>query len=104
MRISFLLLFFILTSTLSGWAQTDRKMVEVRDGIYRATSGNYHSLVWVTSDGIAVVDPINKETAQWLKNEWTPDSISRCVISSTVITTRIILWVEMFSTILARSW
>ena len=44
-------------------------MVEVRDGIYRATSGNYHSLVWVTSDGIAVVDPINKETAQWLKNE-----------------------------------
>ena len=69
MRISLLLLFFLLTSTLSGWAETDRTMVEVRDGIYRASSGNYHSLVWVTSQGIAVVDPIDRKTAQWLKKE-----------------------------------
>ena len=67
MRISLLLLFFVLTSTLSAWAETERKMVEVRDGIYRATSGNYHSLVWVTTDGIVVVDPINRETAHGLK-------------------------------------
>ena len=62
-----LLLLFLLTFTVA--AESERKIVKVRDGIYRATSGNYHSLVWDTSQGLIVVDPISKETAAWLNVE-----------------------------------
>lgn len=41
----------------------------MRDGLYRFTTGTHHGMVWVTDDGIVVIDTIDKDAASWLKAE-----------------------------------
>jgi len=43
-----------------------RKITKVKGDVYRAQSKFHFSLVVVTSDGVVVVDPINKGAAAWL--------------------------------------
>ncbi|MCP1199090.1 MBL fold metallo-hydrolase [Notoacmeibacter sp. MSK16QG-6] len=42
---------------------------EVSDGLWRYVAGNYVSMVWVTDDGIAVLDTLNDDAARWLSDE-----------------------------------
>ena len=46
-----------------------RKFVQIKDDLWRAGNGNWWSLVYVTPDGILVVDTINADFAAWLKDE-----------------------------------
>lgn len=46
-----------------------RAIEEVANGLYRWTSGNYHSVFLVHAKGIVVGDPLNREAAAWLKSE-----------------------------------
>jgi len=43
------------------------RVEEVRDGLYRWTAGNYHSVFLVTDDGILVGDPLSRDAATQLK-------------------------------------
>jgi glyoxylase-like metal-dependent hydrolase (beta-lactamase superfamily II) len=46
-----------------------RAFLNVRGDIWRASNGNWWSLVYATPDGLLVVDPINPDFAAWLKGE-----------------------------------
>ena len=46
-----------------------RSFVKITDDIWRAGNGNWWSLIYVTPDGIVLVDPITPEFAAWLKSE-----------------------------------
>ena len=41
----------------------------VRDGLWRYTAGAYHGVLLVTSNGVAVTDPLSHEAATWLRGE-----------------------------------
>ncbi len=44
-----------------------RTFVQIRDDLWRAGNGNWWSLIYVTADGILLVDPISPDFATWLK-------------------------------------
>ena len=46
-----------------------RKLVQVKGDVWRAGNGNWWSFIYVTPDGIVLVDPINTDFATWLKGE-----------------------------------
>ena len=46
-----------------------RRFMQVRGDIWRAGNGNWWSLIYVTPDGILLMDPINADFAAWLKGE-----------------------------------
>jgi len=46
-----------------------RRFVQVTGDIWRAGNGNWWSLVYVTPDGILLMDPVNANFAAWLKTE-----------------------------------
>lgn len=48
--------------------ETEYRLKQVEDGLYRFTAGNYRSMVWVAEDGIAVLDTLNAEAARLLKD------------------------------------
>jgi glyoxylase-like metal-dependent hydrolase (beta-lactamase superfamily II) len=50
-------------------AAPPRNFVPIKDDLWRAGSVNWWSLIYVTPDGIVLVDPINPGFAQWLKTE-----------------------------------
>lgn len=57
-------------SSLSISAQTEeRRLEDLGNNIYRYVAGNYRALVVNTEDGIVLVDPLNHEAAEWLKQE-----------------------------------
>lgn len=62
------MLFAVLLLGASARAQ-EHSILPVRDGLFRVTHGNYHSMFWVTDAGIIVIDPISTEAATWLKAE-----------------------------------
>lgn len=63
-----LTLFLLLFLTTAAWAQTD-PFLDLGDGLYRYSAGTHHSMVWVTEDGVLVVDPLSREAATRLKAE-----------------------------------
>ena len=47
-----------------------REITHVVDGLYRVhAGGNHYSAFLVTTEGIIVFDPINREAAEWLNIE-----------------------------------
>ncbi len=48
-------------------AQSEYRITQVKDNVYRFTAGHYHSAFMVTDKGIFLTDPISPEAAQWLK-------------------------------------
>jgi len=46
-----------------------RALVQVKGDIWRANNGNWWTLVYVTPDGILLVDTISEDYAKWLKAE-----------------------------------
>ncbi len=56
--------------TLAADAQQVVRSIEpVAQDLYRVTSGHYHTMYWVTPAGIVLFDPIDADTARWLKAE-----------------------------------
>ncbi len=47
-----------------------RAFQQVRGDIWRVSNGNWWSLVYVTPDGILLVDPISVEFSTWMKGEF----------------------------------
>jgi glyoxylase-like metal-dependent hydrolase (beta-lactamase superfamily II) len=46
-----------------------RVFLQVKDDVWRAGNGNWFSLIYVTPEGIVLVDPINTSFATWVKAE-----------------------------------
>src|SRR5579871_2637715 len=47
-----------------------RVFVQIKGDLWRAGNGNWWSLIYVTPDGILLVDPISADFARWLKREF----------------------------------
>jgi glyoxylase-like metal-dependent hydrolase (beta-lactamase superfamily II) len=59
-----------LLSTLSHSALSDSYSIsQIKDNLYRYSSGTHHAVFVVTDEGIALTDPISLEGARWLKQE-----------------------------------
>jgi hypothetical protein len=43
-----------------------RVFVQIKGDLWRAGNGNWWSLIYVTPDGILLVDPISPDFATWL--------------------------------------
>lgn len=71
MRHALAALLTVLVSGATGAAQgvstTPPTIAQVHGQVYEVTSGAEHSIVVSTSDGILVVDPLTRPTAQWLR-------------------------------------
>ena len=61
-----LLLLLLLAATATA---QDYRLEPVADGLYRFQAGGHRSMVWVTEEGIAVLDPLSTEAAMWLNAE-----------------------------------
>lgn len=61
-------LFWLMLASPMAIAQ-EYKLEEIATGVHRFTAGPYHSVVWATDDGLAVIDPLSTEAATWLKGE-----------------------------------
>lgn len=61
----------LLAQSLAVNAQSTvrRSVTEIADGVYRLQNNFHYSLVVTTGDGAVVVDPINRDAAQWIKSE-----------------------------------
>src|ERR1700723_236697 len=46
-----------------------RAFVQIKGDLWRAGNGNWWSLIYVTPDGILLVDPISPDFATWLKGQ-----------------------------------
>ena len=71
MRYTLLILSFLLFVPFAAAAEDDADyaLEPVADGLLRFTAGPYHALVWVTDEGILLVDPLSDDAARWLKAE-----------------------------------
>jgi hypothetical protein len=71
-QIAFAVLLLGLVVASDGMAQPmpDREIVQLKGDLYRVRVGDQHTVFLVTTGGIALVDPISVETAQWLKEEF----------------------------------
>jgi glyoxylase-like metal-dependent hydrolase (beta-lactamase superfamily II) len=62
-----------------------RVFIPIRGDLWRAGNGNWWSLVYVTPEGILLVDPISPDFAAWLKGEFAtrfPGKVVRYIIYS----------------------
>lgn len=67
---SLVLLVFLTFAALSAKAEEPVYSIEnVTGDLYRFQSNNHYGVFLVTDEGIILVDPINTETATWLKGE-----------------------------------
>ncbi len=65
------LILALLLASFAGRAQgeSDYRLTNVTDDVFRFTAGNYHALVINTDDGIVLVDPLNTRAASWIKKD-----------------------------------
>ena len=59
----------LATADAQSPSSSARTISPVRDGLYQVRDGAQISLFLVTSEGIAVVDPLSRDTASWLRGE-----------------------------------
>ncbi|MDT8399281.1 MAG: MBL fold metallo-hydrolase [Pseudomonadales bacterium] len=45
------------------------QIIQIKDNLYRASNGAWHSIFLVTDDGIILADPLNVAFATWLKGQ-----------------------------------
>ena len=57
------------TTALAQGPAAPRRLVQVQGDVWRAGAGNWWSFVYVTPDGILLVDPISADFAAWLKGQ-----------------------------------
>mgnify|MGYP000743051604 CR=1 FL=1 len=50
-------------------AEPERSILEVADNLYRVQSGEWFGMALVTDEGILLADPLNLDSATWLKSE-----------------------------------
>ena len=62
-------LLVVFFSSSSGQEVPQRVITHVTGDFYRAQNNNHNSAFLVTPEGIIVVDPLNEDFAEWLKQE-----------------------------------
>jgi len=70
-RITAMFAFLIVVqvfSAISSRAADSYQISQIKDNIYRFSTGHYHSVFMVTEAGILVTDPINPAAAKYLKS------------------------------------
>lgn len=66
-----LLIMALTTSTAHAGQSIERQITELRENIFRVQHGPYFSIYMVSDDGLLVADPIDRESAEWLRAELT---------------------------------
>lgn len=61
-------LLIVATLSLPAFA-AEYSITQIKDNLYRYSSGTHHAVFVVTDEGIALTDPISHEGASWLKQE-----------------------------------
>lgn len=64
-----LILCFVVAQFPSAQTARVNSIVQITDGIYRGSNGIWHNLIYVSDEGILLVDTLNPEFASWLKQE-----------------------------------
>jgi len=59
----------MLSATAAAQQQPARNIVNVTGQLYRAQNDNHYTVFLVTSEGVIMSDPINRDFSRWLKNE-----------------------------------
>jgi glyoxylase-like metal-dependent hydrolase (beta-lactamase superfamily II) len=63
-----LALLIVTALSLPAFA-AEYSITQIKDNLYRYSSGTHHAVFVVTDEGIALTDPISHEGASWLKQE-----------------------------------
>ena len=58
-----------LATTAAAQQPPQRAIVNVTGQLYRAQNNNHYTVFLVTSEGVIMSDPINRDFSRWLKNE-----------------------------------
>ena len=64
-----LILGLSLVGATASAQQLKREITQISDNLYRFQNNFHYSIFMVTSDGVLVTDPINRQAAGWLKAE-----------------------------------
>ena len=69
--LTFLLLPLIAFQFSSAISQNDpkRSVTKIAEDVYRLQNNFHYSMVVITDEGAVVTDPINADTAAWIKTE-----------------------------------
>ena len=59
----------LLSATAAAQQQPARSIVNITGQLYRAQNDNHYTVFLVTSEGVIMSDPINRDFSRWLKNE-----------------------------------
>lgn len=59
----------LLFATLASVTAYSQELAKVRGDLYRFTSDDHSSIIYVTEEGVVIGDPINRDAAVWLKAE-----------------------------------
>lgn len=65
----FIMLGLLLMHPLGLANTTDYRIEQVKDNVYRFSTGHYHSVFMVADNGVFVTDPINPAAAKYLKQQ-----------------------------------
>ena len=63
------LFLLLLGATADAQQQPPRSIVNITGQLYRAQNDNHYTVFLVTSEGVIMSDPINRDFSRWLKNE-----------------------------------
>ena len=77
MKINIQKIFLVLACSVAGFSSIAlaqpgagrNSFEQVTDNIYRASNGFWHNLIYVTPEGIVLVDTLNPTFSSWLKSE-----------------------------------
>lgn len=59
----------IVALNTSAQLPVNNSITQITDGIYRGSNGIWHNLIYVTPEGILLVDTLNVDFSTWLKQE-----------------------------------
>ena len=59
----------VLGGIAAAQQQPARSIVNITGQLYRAQNDNHYTVFLVTSEGVIMSDPINRDFSRWLKNE-----------------------------------
>lgn len=69
MRLFRILALVLASAFMNSVLAADYTITQLKDNLYRYSSGTHHAVFVVTDEGIVLTDPISFEGASWLKQE-----------------------------------
>lgn len=59
----------LLGTSITASAQSTRELTHIKGDLYQFTQGQQSGIVFITDEGAVVGDPMDNQTAQWLRSE-----------------------------------